>query len=158
VLLDVNAIEQLLPHRYPFLMVDRVDSISGDLLIARKMVTKNEPFFQGHYPGHPVMPGVLIVEALAQAGAVLACQSGLFDPKGIVIYLMAVDKVRFRRAVVPGDALRLEVVALRKGTTVWKMRGEAKVDGEIAAEAEFIASIQPRAGLTAGAANAPGAA
>ena len=143
--LDIRAVEALLPHRYPMLLVDRVDHATPDKIVARKMVTRNEPHFDGHYPGHPVMPGVLILEALAQAGALLACRAGACDPKRHVIYLMAIDGVKFRKAVTPGDMLVLEVVPLRKGTTIWKLKGEAKVDGAVVAEAEFMASIQPRA-------------
>lgn len=142
--MDVRAIEALLPHRAPFLLVDHVERIDGDGIVARKMVSRNEPHFDGHFPGHPVMPGVLIVEALAQAGALYAGRQVGFNPETHVIYVMAIDKVKFRRPVVPGDLLRLEVVPLRKGGTVWKMRGEAKVGGAVVAEAEFLASIQPR--------------
>jgi 3-hydroxyacyl-[acyl-carrier-protein] dehydratase len=142
--LDIRAIERILPHRYPFLLVDRVDEIGADKIVARKMVSRNEPHFNGHFPGHPVMPGVLIIEALAQAGALLAAQLVGFDPATQVIYFMAIDKARFRKPVVPGDLLILEVVPLRKGGAIWKLRGEAKVDGVIVAEAELLASIQPR--------------
>ena len=90
-MLDIRAIERILPHRYPFLLVDRVDEIGEDRIVARKMVSRNEPFFNGHFPGHPVMPGVLIIEALAQAGALLAAKSAAFDPATQVIYFMAID-------------------------------------------------------------------
>ena len=143
-MLDIRAIERILPHRYPFLLVDRVDEIGDDKIVARKLVSRNEPHFNGHFPGHPVMPGVLIIEALAQAGALLAAQLVGFDPATQVIYFMAIDKAKFRKPVVPGDALSLEVVPLRKGGVIWKMRGEAKVDGVVVAEAELLASIQPR--------------
>jgi 3-hydroxyacyl-[acyl-carrier-protein] dehydratase len=142
--LDIRAIEAILPHRYPFLLVDYVEHVDSERIVARKMVSRNEPHFQGHFPGHPVMPGVLIIEALAQAGAIYACRQTNFDPKKQVIYFMAIDKVKFRKPVVPGDTLHLEVVPLRKGGTVWKMRGEAKVGGAIVTEAEFLASIVPR--------------
>jgi 3-hydroxyacyl-[acyl-carrier-protein] dehydratase len=142
--LDIRAIERILPHRYPFLLVDRVDEIGADKIVARKLVSRNEPHFNGHFPGHPVMPGVLIIEALAQAGALLAAQLVGFDPATQVIYFMAIDKARFRKPVVPGDLLMLEVVPLRKGGAIWKLRGEAKVDGVVVAEAELLASIQPR--------------
>jgi 3-hydroxyacyl-[acyl-carrier-protein] dehydratase len=142
--LDIRAIEGILPHRYPFLLVDRVDEIGADKIVARKLVSRNEPHFNGHFPGHPVMPGVLIIEALAQAGALLAAQLVGFDPATQVIYFMAIDKARFRKPVVPGDLLMLEVVPLRKGGAIWKLRGEAKVDGAVVAEAELLASIQPR--------------
>ncbi len=143
-MLDIRAIEGILPHRYPFLLVDRVDEIGEDKIVARKLVSRNEPHFNGHFPGHPVMPGVLIIEALAQAGALLAAQLVGFDPATQVIYFMAIDKARFRKPVVPGDLLMLEVVPLRKGGAIWKLRGEAKVDGVVVAEAELLASIQPR--------------
>jgi 3-hydroxyacyl-[acyl-carrier-protein] dehydratase len=142
--LDIRAIERILPHRYPFLLVDRVDEVGPDKLVARKMVSRNEPHFNGHFPGHPVMPGVLIIEALAQAGALLAAQTVGFDPEKQVIYFMAIDKARFRKPVVPGDLLILEIVPLRKGGAIWKLHGEAKVDGVVVAEAELLASIQPR--------------
>ena len=101
-MLDIRAIERILPHRYPFLLVDRVDEIGDDKIVARKLVSRNEPHFNGHFPGHPVMPGVLIIEALAQAGALLAAQLVGFDPATQVIYFMAIDKARFRKPVVPG--------------------------------------------------------
>jgi len=142
--LDIRAIERILPHRYPFLLVDRVDEIGPDKLVARKLVSRNEPQFNGHFPGHPVMPGVLIIEALAQAGALLAAQTVGFDPDKQVIYFMAIDKARFRKPVVPGDLLMLEVTPLRKGGAIWKLHGEAKVDGVVVAEAELLASMQPR--------------
>lgn len=144
--MDSAAIRAILPHRYPFLLVDRVDNLSDEKIVARKMVTANEPFFAGHFPGNPIMPGVLIVEALAQAGALLVAPQVGFDPARQVIYFMAIDKVKFRKPVVPGDALVLEVVPLRKGGSVWKMRGEAKVDGALVAEAEFLAGIKPLTG------------
>jgi len=139
--MDIREIQAAIPHRYPFLLVDRVVEIGADKVVALKNVSIGEPFFQGHFPGHPVMPGVLIVEALAQAGALLATRGGAFDPKTQVIYFMAIDKVKFRKPVVPGDQLRLEVVPLRSGTSVWKMRGEALVDGTVVCEAEFLATI-----------------
>jgi 3-hydroxyacyl-[acyl-carrier-protein] dehydratase len=140
--MDIQAIQAVLPHRYPFLLVDRVDSLSGEKIVARKMVSANEPFFQGHFPGNPIMPGVLIVEALAQAGALLAAPQVGFDPASDVIYFMAIDKVKFRKPVVPGDALVLEVVPLRKGGAVWKFRGKAKVGDAVVVEAEFLAGIK----------------
>jgi beta-hydroxyacyl-ACP dehydratase FabZ len=143
-MLDIRDIEKILPHRYPFLLVDRVDELDDDHIVAVKLVTRNEPHFQGHFPGHPVMPGVLIIEALAQAGALYAARLVKFDPEKQVIYFMAIDKAKFRRPVIPGDVLRLEVTPLRKGGAIWKMRGEAKVGDLVVAEAEFMASIQPR--------------
>jgi 3-hydroxyacyl-[acyl-carrier-protein] dehydratase len=140
--MDILAIQAALPHRYPFLLVDRVLARDGERIVAHKLVTVNEPFFAGHMPGHPVMPGVLIVEALAQAGALLAAPEIAFDPARDAIFLLSVDKVKFRKPVVPGDVLVLEVVPLRKGQSVWKMRGEAKVEGSLVAEAEFVAAIK----------------
>jgi 3-hydroxyacyl-[acyl-carrier-protein] dehydratase len=144
--MDIRQIEAVLPHRYPFLLVDHVDHVDDERIVARKMVSRNEPHFEGHFPGHPVMPGVLIVEAMAQAGALFAARLTKFDPERQVIYFMGIDGVKFRRPVTPGDTLRLEVVPLRKGGAVWKMRGEAKVGETVVAEAEFLASIQPRPG------------
>src|SRR4029078_12470894 len=141
---NIRGIERSLPHRYPFLLVDRVDEIGAERIVARKLVSRNETHFNGHFPGHPVMPGVLIIEALAQAGALYAARLVDFDPAKQVIYFMAIDKAKFRKPVVPGHVLRLEGVPLRKGTTIWKMRGEAKVGETVVAEAEFMASIQPR--------------
>ncbi len=140
--MDLAAIQAVLPHRYPFLLVDRVKELTHDRIVACKMVTANEPFFQGHFPGNPIMPGVLIVEALAQAGALLAAPQVGFDPHRHAIFIMALDRVKFRKPVVPGDALTLHVVPLRKGTGVWKMRGEARVEGALVAEAELVAGIK----------------
>jgi beta-hydroxyacyl-ACP dehydratase FabZ len=140
--MDITAIQAVLPHRYPFLLVDRVDELGPDKIVARKLVSANEPFFAGHFPGRPVMPGVLIVEALAQAGALLAAPLVGFDPTRQGIFFMAIDKVKFRKPVIPGDVLVLEVIPLRKGGSVWKMRGEAKVDGDVVAEAELVAVIK----------------
>jgi beta-hydroxyacyl-ACP dehydratase FabZ len=141
---DAREIQGILPHRYPFLLVDRVIEISPDKIVALKNVSAGEPHFQGHFPGHPVMPGVLIIEALAQAGALLAAKTVGFDPATQVVYFMAIDKAKFRKPVVPGDQLRLEVVPLRKGGKIWKLRGEAKVDGQVVCEAELLASIANR--------------
>jgi 3-hydroxyacyl-[acyl-carrier-protein] dehydratase len=140
--MDILAIQAVLPHRYPFLLVDRVDERSPDRIVARKLVSANEPFFAGHFPGHPIMPGVLIVEALAQAGALLAAPQVGFDPQHDAMFLMAADKVKFRKPVVPGDLLLLSVVALRKGKSVWKFRGEATVGDTVVAEAELVAGIK----------------
>jgi beta-hydroxyacyl-ACP dehydratase FabZ len=139
--LDVCAIERLLPHRFPFLLIDRVVELSGEKVVALKNVTINEPFFAGHFPGHPIMPGVLIVEAMAQAGAVLAMSESDRKPEELVIYFMALDQVKFRKPVVPGDQLRLEVEPLRKGGAIWKMKGRALVDGQVVTEAQFLATI-----------------
>jgi 3-hydroxyacyl-[acyl-carrier-protein] dehydratase len=140
------------------LLVDQVESIDDEKIVARKLVSRNEPHFEGHFPGHPVMPGVLIVEALAQAGAIFAARLTKFDPTRQVIYFMGIGGVKFRKPVVPGDVLRLEVVPLRKGGAVWKMRGEARVGDTLVAEAEFLASIQPRPGVQPAPAAPPAAA
>ncbi|HEY5936522.1 MAG TPA: 3-hydroxyacyl-ACP dehydratase FabZ [Kofleriaceae bacterium] len=130
----------LLPHRYPFLMIDRVLEITDDKVIALKNVSFNEPFFQGHFPGVPVMPGVLQIEAMAQAGGILASRVVTFDPTTHVMMFMAIDDVKFRKAVVPGDQLIIEVVPLRKGK-IFKMRGEIKVAGQVVSSAEFLAGL-----------------
>ena len=141
----VSAAELLsiLPHRFPFLMIDRVREVSAEKIVAIKNVSYGEPHFQGHFPGMPVMPGVLQVEAMAQAGGVLAARSGDFDPKTQVVFFMAIDKVKFRKPVTPGDQLVIEVVPLRKGK-IWKMKGECKVDGAVVSQAEFLATMAPR--------------
>src|SRR6185369_14252152 len=141
-MMDVQEIQKLLPHRYPFLLVDRVVSIDpGKTLRAYKNVSVNEPFFEGHFPGHPVMPGVLILEALAQASAILAYKTEKMDPARKVTYLMAIDNAKFRRPVVPGDRLTLEVEVLKHKGTIWKQRGTASVDGQKVAEGEFLATV-----------------
>jgi len=142
--IDAEGILRVLPHRYPFLLVDRVVDLSEQRIVALKNVSHNEPFFVGHFPGHPVMPGVLIVEALAQAGILLAHACGGFDPERHVVYFAAIDSVKFRRPVRPGDQLRLEVEPLRRGASVWKMKGVARVGEETACQAEFLATIAKR--------------
>src|SRR5215468_5242051 len=133
----------LLPHRYPFLLIDRVLEITDDKVRALKNVTFNEPYFQGHFPGAPVMPGVLQIEAMAQAGGILAMRSVEFDPATHVMLFMAIDAVKFRKAVVPGDQLHIEVVPLRKGK-IFKMKGEVRVDGNVVSSAEFLAGLAER--------------
>jgi len=130
----------LLPHRYPFLLIDRVLELTDDKIVALKNVSFNEPHFQGHFPGVPVMPGVLQIEAMAQAGGILASRVVTFDPTTHVMLFMAIDAVKFRKAVVPGDQLVIEVVPLRKGK-IFKMRGEIKVNGALVSEAEFLAGL-----------------
>ena len=130
----------LLPHRYPFLLIDRVVELTDDKVVALKNVTFNEPHFQGHFPGVPVMPGVLQIEAMAQAGGILASRAIQFDPATHVMLVMAIDAVKFRKAVVPGDQLRIEVVPLRKGK-IFKMKGEITVDGNVVSSAEFLAGL-----------------
>ena len=144
-MMDIQEIQRLLPHRYPFLLVDRVMEITvGQKLVAYKNVSFNEPFFAGHFPGHPVMPGVLILEALAQAAALLAYKSADFDASRQVVYLMAIDGAKFRKPVVPGDRLVLTCEVLRNKGDIWKQRGTATVDGAVVAEGEFLATIVSR--------------
>lgn len=132
------AIQEILPHRYPFLLVDRVlEVVAGERLVALKNVSVSEPYFQGHFPGRPVMPGVLVCEALAQAGSLLAHLSGV--AAGSTLFLAGLDGFRFRRPIVPGDQVRLEVTIVRHRPPVWKVRGIALVDGAVAAEGEITA-------------------
>lgn len=138
--LKLQQILALLPHRYPFLLIDRVLELSDDKVVALKNVTINEPYFQGHFPNAPVMPGVLQIEAMAQAGGVLASRAIQFDPATQVMLFMAIDAVKFRKAVVPGDQLRIEVVPLRKGK-IFKMKGEIKVEDTVVSSAEFLAGM-----------------
>jgi 3-hydroxyacyl-[acyl-carrier-protein] dehydratase len=140
--MDIHEILKYLPHRPPFLLIDRViEMIEGESLVAIKNVTINEPFFQGHFPNRPVMPGVLIVEALAQAAGVLAYKSTNTSPSDGVLYLFAgIDNARFRRVVEPGDQLRLEVKVLRARKDMWKLEGSAHVDGELACSAELLSA------------------
>jgi len=143
--LDIARILAALPHRYPFLLVDRVVTVvKGERIHAYKNVTFNEGFFQGHFPGNPVMPGVLQLEALAQAGALLAHESAPFDPSQKVILLLAFDEVKFRRVVSPGDRLDLHVAIERQKGSFWRLAGQAKVDGQLASEAEIMATIADR--------------
>jgi 3-hydroxyacyl-[acyl-carrier-protein] dehydratase len=134
-------IQALLPHRYPFLLVDRVkDFEPHKRIVATKNVTVNEPFFPGHFPGRPVMPGVLIVEAMAQAGGVLVFKSGGTVGK-TVMYLTGIDEARFRKPVVPGDQLRFEIEVLKKRPPFWKMQGKAFVENEVVCEAVMTAMV-----------------
>ena len=141
---DIARIMASLPHRYPFLLVDRILEVEGDRrVVGLKNVSINEPFFQGHFPGHPIMPGVLIVEAMAQTGGVLML-SQLDDPDSKVVYFMALDDVKFRRPVVPGDQLRMEVdVVQNRGSTV-RLAGKAFVEGQLVAEAGMLARVVDR--------------
>ena len=142
---DIQKIMGLLPHRYPFLLVDRViEMVPDDKVTALKNVTFNEPFFQGHFPGQPVMPGVLIIEALAQVGGLLAFESGTADNRGKLIYFMGLDKVRFRKPVVPGDQLILKAKIINLRSKAAKMSGTASVDNKLVAEAELMASFGER--------------
>lgn len=142
--MDSIAIQSILPHRYPFLLVDKIIELEPRVrIVGIKQVTINEPFFQGHFPGAPVMPGVLQIEALAQVGAILALRE-FEDRDQKIPFFSGIENARFRRPVVPGDTLVLEVTALRIGSKVQKMRGEAKVDGQICAEAEIMSVIGDR--------------
>ena len=140
--LDVRRVMEALPHRYPMLLVDRVERLERDVSItAIKAVTINEPFFQGHFPGRPIMPGVLIVEALAQAAGVLAVESLGLAGSGKLVYFMAIDGATFRLPVEPGCLLTLDVAFVQKRASVCKFSGRATVDGKLAAEANFTAMI-----------------
>jgi 3-hydroxyacyl-[acyl-carrier-protein] dehydratase len=140
--MDLAGVIAALPHRYPMLLVDRVESLELDRsIVAIKAVTINEQFFQGHFPGRPIMPGVLIVEALAQAAGVLAVQSLGLAGSGKLVYFMAIEGAKFRAPVEPGVLLRLEVEFVQKRTTVCKFAGRALVDGKRVAEAQFTAMI-----------------
>jgi 3-hydroxyacyl-[acyl-carrier-protein] dehydratase len=134
---DLDRFIGLLPHRYPFLLIDRVLELDGERTMTLKNVTVNEPFFTGHFPNLPVMPGVLIVEALAQSAAILAL--GIIGTRRSLFMLTGIDKVRFRRRVVPGDQLKMEVCLVKHHHPLWKMHGEARVDGDLAAEADLSA-------------------
>ena len=142
---DIQLIKKIIPHRYPFLLVDKVVEINS-LKAAKgiKNVTFNEPFFQGHFPSFPIMPGVLIVEALAQTAAVMVGVSLNLEEKNLLIYFMGIDNCKFRRKVEPGDRLELKVNVLRGklGSKVWKFSGEASVEGVIAAQVEFTAMME----------------
>ena len=141
--LKIEQVLGLLPHRYPFLLIDRVLELSDDKVVALKNVTMNEPFFQGHFPGVPVMPGVLQIEAMAQAGGILASRAVQFDAATHVMLFMAIDAVKFRKAVTPGDQLHIEVVPLRKGK-IFKMKGEIQCDGQVVSSGEFLAGLAER--------------
>ena len=142
-MMDIKEIQKLLPHRYPFLFVDRIIDIEpGIKAVGIKNVTINEEFFQGHFPGHPIMPGVLIIEALAQVAGVLAFRSGISEGKSV--YFMSIEKAKFRKPVVPGDQLRLEISILQQRGNVWKFSGNAVVEEKVVAEAEFTAMVTDR--------------
>ncbi len=138
-MIDVNGIQNLIPHRYPFLMVDRIIEIEANTkAVGIKNVTINEPFFQGHFPGNPIMPGVLIVEAMAQIAGVLAFGSGV---QGNAVYFMSIEKAKFRKPVVPGDQLRMEIKVTQQRGNVWKFSGTATVDDKVVSESEFTAMV-----------------
>jgi 3-hydroxyacyl-[acyl-carrier-protein] dehydratase len=142
---DITKILEILPHRYPFVMVDRVTEIvSGKSIRGHKMVSYNEPWCEGHFPSRPILPGVLIIEALAQIGGILAYASEPFDATTSLMYFLGIDKAKFRHTVTPGDKLDLFVEVVHHRSNVWKMRGEATVDGTLAAQGELLASIVDR--------------
>ncbi|CTQ50764.1 3-hydroxyacyl-ACP dehydratase FabZ [Jannaschia donghaensis] len=141
---DIHMIQRIIPHRYPFLLVDKVRDIAANVsAVGIKNVTFNEPHFQGHFPGAPIMPGVTIVEAMAQTAAVMVGVSNNLADKNFLVYFMAIDNAKFRRKVVPGDVLELKVDVTRgkPGAKVWKFHGVATVGGDVAAEADFTAMM-----------------
>lgn len=145
--LDIDRILQILPHRWPFVMVDRVtEVIPNERIRGHKCVSMNEPWFLGHFPGNPIMPGVLVIEALAQIGGILAYASEPFDEQQNLLYFLGIDKAKFRRPVVPGDRLDLEVTVMHHRTNVWKLKGEASVEGTLCAQGELLASVVDRGG------------
>lgn len=140
---DILRVMEMIPHRYPFLLIDRVvDIIADQSAVGIKNVTINEPFFSGHFPRQPVLPGVLIIEAMAQTAAVLVVETLGPDSEGKLVYFMSVDNARFRKPVVPGDQVRVHVTKERNRGAVWKFSGEARVDGTLVAEATFAAMIR----------------
>lgn len=139
---DLTLIKRIIPHRYPFLFVDRVrDIVPGQSAVGIKNVTVNEPHFQGHFPTQPIMPGVTIIEAMAQTSGVLVGLTLDLVDRNALVYFMSLDKAKFRRKVVPGDVLELHVKVLRGGARIWRFEGRGIVAGELAAEAEFTAMI-----------------
>lgn len=141
-MIQISEIMEILPHGYPFLLVDRIVELEmGKRIVGIKNVTINEPFFQGHFPAQPIMPGVLIVEAMAQTAGVLALKSAPEELKKRAVYFMAIDKARFRRPVSPGDQMRMEMVVSKQRKSVWGFTGKAYVDGQLAAEAELMAML-----------------
>jgi beta-hydroxyacyl-ACP dehydratase FabZ len=139
-ILDINEIRAILPHRYPFLLVDRIVEMDAERVVGIKNVTHNEPFFQGHFPDFPVMPGVLIVEAMAQAAGVLVLSS-IPDRDSKLVLLVAIESARFRKPVVPGDTLRMEMSVIKRKASVAKFAGRATVDGKVVAEVEVMCKL-----------------
>ena len=141
-LIDVNQIREMLPHRYPFLLIDKIIELeSGESAVGLKNVTVNEPQFMGHFPAMPVMPGVLIIEAMAQTAAIVVVESLEVKSAGNLVYFMTIDEARFRKPVVPGDTMHIHVTKVHSRKTVWKFRGEARVGDTLCAEATFSAMI-----------------
>ena len=151
-ILDINEIRAILPHRYPFLLVDRIVEMDAERIVGIKNVTHNEPFFQGHFPDFPVMPGVLIVEAMAQAAGVLVLAS-IPDRASKLVLLVAIESARFRRPVVPGDTLRMEMSVIKRKASVAKFAGRATVDGNLVAEVEVMCKLADKEEKPAPAAN-----
>ncbi len=139
-ILDINEIQAILPHRYPFLLVDRIVEMEPERVVGIKNVTLNEPFFTGHFPAFPVMPGVLIVEAMAQAAGVLVLKS-IADRENKLVLLAAIENARFRKPVVPGDQLRMEMTIVKRKASVAKIAGRATVDGQVVAEIEVMCKL-----------------
>lgn len=155
IVMDAIEVQAILPHRYPFLLVDRVVEFdSGRRAVGLKNVTVNDPYFQGHFPGRPVFPGVLIVEALAQLGGVLAIRSSSVEGSPIV-YLTGIDKAKFRKPVIPGDQIRLEVEVMKRRPPFWKMQGKAFVGNDLVCEAESTAMLQSEQADSTGAKTGP---
>jgi len=144
--LDIQAIREILPHRYPILLVDRIDELEPERIVGIKNVTVNEPFFSGHFPEFPVMPGVLIVEAMAQVAGVLVLRE-MADRKSKIVLLASVENAKFRRPVLPGDQLRIEMKVGKRKATVAKMYGTATVNGTVVAEAEMLCKVAERSEL-----------
>jgi len=141
----IDRIMEMIPHRYPLLLIDRIVELTpGESAVALKNVTMNEPQFQGHFPGHPVMPGVLQVEAMAQTAAALVVATMGVEAEGKLVYFMTIENARFRKPVTPGDQLRVEVVTERNRGNVWKFKGQCMLDGKVASEASFSAMIVDR--------------
>ncbi len=142
---DINRIMQMIPHRYPFLLVDRIaEMVPNESAVGVKCVSVAEPHFQGHFPAQPIMPGVLIVEAMAQTSAVLVCHTLGHEAEGKLVYFMSIDSARFRRPVVPGDVMRIHVTKKQSRGAVWKFEGKAMVDGKVVADATFAAMLVDR--------------
>ena len=141
--LDIDAIREILPHRYPFLLVDRIEELEAERVVGIKDVTANDPFFAGHFPDYPVMPGVLIIEAMAQVAGVLVL-SGIPDRKNKLVLMAGVDGAKFRKPVRPGDQLRMEMKVLRRRASMAKVSGTATVDGAVVAEAEILCVLADR--------------
>jgi 3-hydroxyacyl-[acyl-carrier-protein] dehydratase len=143
--LDIDGIHARLPHRYPFLMVDRVlDVVPGKSIVALKNISANEAYFQGHFPGHPVMPGVLIIEALAQAGGVLAYETATADERIWILYLVGIEETRFKQTVRPGDQLTLRVELEKRRRSLWRFNAVAEVGGKVVAETKILMADGPK--------------